>query len=252
MLYATTGAFENCAHDKRIIKVLSPSIWIHYIIYGKGYYNGEEVHAGQAFIIYKNDVCEYFPDRNEPWSYGWIRLDGADDEEMLKKCGLPSKSGVFEYDYPQEISRLIPALFPDINLSDFNRQYKEAVAKMILSLHMGSINTSNQKWNERWVIRAKEYIASNYHKKLTVEGIAEELHVDRKYLRNLFVKYTGKPTKQYLDSYRMSKAAELLGIKDMSINIVAISVGYEDQLSFSKVFKKHYGISPSEYKKSRL
>ena len=45
----------------------------------------------------------------------------------------------------------------------------------------------------------------------------------------------------------MPRVAELLKMKDSSIHIVALSVGYSDPIAFSKAFKKHYGVSPSEY-----
>ena len=118
---------------------------------------------------------------------------------------------------------------------------------MILSLHSADKAELSHAKDEDWVNRAKTYISANYHRPLKVEEIAKSMHIDRQYLRNLFVKYTGMPTKAYLDSYRMARAAELLELKANSINMVAYSVGYSDALAFSKAFKKHYGISPRKY-----
>ena len=248
MLYVTRGALEKCNSDKNAIKIICPNIWIHYIIDGKGYYNGNELGKGQAFIVYKNDLCEYYPDRNDPWTYVWMRLAGNDEETLLKRCGLPSKSGVFEFDYENKLARVAPIVFSTLDLQNENRLYEESVATMILSLHIKNDRNSSPSWDERWVLKAKEYISENYHTHLTVEQIAGELHIDRQYLRNLFVKYTGMSTKKYLDHYRMKKAAELLSIKETSVGVIASSVGYPDQLSFSKAFKKYYEVSPKEYR----
>ena len=249
MLYITCGALEKCEPDKNNIKIISPSILIHYIIDGKGYYNGKELHKGQAFIVYENDLCEYYPDRNNPWTYVWIRLGGSDDEALLAKCGLPQKSGSFDFDYEDELSRIATVFFSILDLQDDNRLLKESVAKMILSLHIKKNQSTSSSWDQRWVLKAKVFISENYHTQLTVEQIARAIHIDRQYLRNLFVKHTGMSTKKYLDYYRMKKASELLSTKETSVGIVALSVGYPDQLSFSKAFKKHYGVSPSEYRK---
>ncbi|MBQ8551442.1 MAG: AraC family transcriptional regulator [Clostridia bacterium] len=246
MLYITHGALEHCSADKEHIKIICPGVWIHYITDGKGYFNGNTLGAGQAFIVYKNDFCEYFPDKNDPWTYIWMRFEGEDSEGLFQSCGIPSASGVFSYDHKERLGVLAPIVFSELTLQRANRSFTEAAAKMILSMHIQPNLSEGCAWDEKWVVLAKEFIASNYHKQLTVEQIADEVHIDRQYLRNLFVKYTGMPTKRYLDCYRMEKAAKLLAIKDISVGMVASSVGYTDQLSFSKAFKKHFGVSPSE------
>lgn len=252
MLYVSVGALEHCAPDKQKITVICPSVWIHYVIGGKGYFNGQAVEAGQAFIIYKNDICEYFPDKGDPWTYIWMRFEGEDTESLLKRCGFPKNSGIFNFDYIDRITSLATTIFGENDLHITNRLFGESVAKMILSLNMGEKVNSAYSTDENWVIKAKAYVAANYHRPLKVEQIANALHIDRQYLRNLFVKYTGSSTKAYLDSYRMSRAAELLLLKESNVYIVAFSVGYSDPLAFSKAFKKHYGISPSEYIKKHL
>ena len=247
MLFVSVGALEKCAPDKGKITFICPSIWIHYVIAGKGYYNGQTVTAGRAFVVYKNDILRYFPDPEDPWTYIWMRFEGDDDEKLLQRCGLPQGSGIFSFNYSERLTELANALF-DVNSPHIsNRIYGEAVAKMILSLHIGEKIEPTYTKDVNWVMKAKGYIAANYHRKLKVEQIAEALHIDRQYLRTLFVKHTGMSTKEYLDSYRMSRAAELLKMQNISVHIVAISVGYSDPLAFSKAFKKHYGVSPSEY-----
>ena len=176
-----------------------------------------------------------------------MRFEGDDTEGLIERCKLPKRSGIFSFDYLHRLTSLATTLFGDGTMNITNRLFGESVAKMILSLNMDERIDTAYRTDENWVIKAKAYIAANYHRTLKVEQIAKELHVDRQYLRNLFVKYTGSSTKAYLDSYRMSRAAELLKLKESNIYVVAFSVGYSDPLAFSKAFKKHYGVSPSEY-----
>lgn len=247
MLYVSFGAIEHCKADKGKLQVICPSIWIHYVISGKGYFNGTPIGAGQAFIVYKNDFCEYAPDPDDPWTYIWIRLEGDDGEELLRRCDIPEKTGVFNFDYVENLTNIAKAVFHFETTVIPDRLYGEATAKMILSMNTLSRKSKMDSPDEGWVVKAKAYIASNYHKRLKVEQIADALHIDRQYLRNLFVKHEGISTKEYLDRYRIEKAAELLKLKDTSVYIVALSVGYTDALSFSKAFKKRYGTSPSQY-----
>ncbi|MBR2042865.1 MAG: AraC family transcriptional regulator [Clostridia bacterium] len=248
MLYVTKGALEACKADKHRIKIVCPDIWIHYVVSGKGYYNDTLLTAGKAFIVYKNDLCEYYPHKNDPWTYVWVRFSGSDDENLLKRCSMPTKSGVFDFDYVEGLTALAPVVFSAVEKRAQNLSFNEAVAKMILSLNVKKIAEISPSRDEAWVIKAKEYIAANYHTRLTVEQIAGALHIDRQYLRNLFVKYTGMSTKQYLDFYRMKRAVELLCITQNDVNVIAASVGYSDSLAFSKAFKKHYGVSPTKYR----
>ena len=247
MLYVTAGAFEHCKPDKHKIKVVCPSIWIHYIISGKGYYNGCALEGGEAFIVHKNDLCEYFPDTENPWSYVWIRLGGSDSEGIIKRCNLPEKSGVFKFDYGDKLVNIAKSIISAPDFLTSSTAYKESVAKMMLSLHLRGVEVT-KKCDEEWVAQAKEYMTAHYHKRLSIEDVANAIHIDRRYLRNLFVKHTGKSTKTFLDTLRMERAAELLLCSALPIGIVAMSVGYDDPLSFSKAFKKHFGISPTGYK----
>ena len=99
MLRVLTGRIEKCSKSKEKVQTICPHIWIHYIIDGKGFYNGQALGKGDAFIVYTGDYCEYEPDREDPWTYIWIRLYGEDVERMLEKCAFPRDSGVFIFSY---------------------------------------------------------------------------------------------------------------------------------------------------------
>ena len=136
MLYITLGALEKCKHDKRHIRIICPEVWIHYITDGKGFYNGRRLGKGQAFIVYKNDLCEYYPDKDDPWTYFWMRFSGDDSEGLFHSCGLPLTSGVFSDGYSDRLSSLAPVVFAELALQKANRSFAESAAKMILSMHI--------------------------------------------------------------------------------------------------------------------
>lgn len=56
-------------------------------------------------------------------------------------------------------------------------------------------------------------------------------------------------SKQYLTDLKLDKSRKLLVTTESSVSVIANSLGFEDQLAFSKVFKKHFSLSPSEYRK---
>lgn len=94
-----------------------------------------------------------------------------------------------------------------------------------------------------------KYINEHYMEKLTIEGIAEALNYSASYLRSVFSKQSGKTIMEYVNIVRLSASANLLKFTDHSITQIALDSGFTDSNYFSTAFKKHYGISPTKYRK---
>lgn len=93
------------------------------------------------------------------------------------------------------------------------------------------------------------YVNRNYTHKITLKDIADYMGFTREYLSRLFIKETGINLFQYILEIRMQKAAELLSANsNILIKEVALAVGFDNQYSFSSKFKKHFGVSPNNYK----
>ena len=94
-----------------------------------------------------------------------------------------------------------------------------------------------------------EYIENNYMHKISFSQLSEQLHISRTYLSSVFKRETGESFMDYLISYRMHKASNLLINTDLPINDIVFQVGYSDYAHFSKVFKNKMGISPANYRR---
>lgn len=99
-----------------------------------------------------------------------------------------------------------------------------------------------------YVKEAVAYINENYFEELTLSGLSEKYAVESSYFSKLFKQETGENLMLYIASRRMEKAKELMRREDINIAEVAFMVGYDDYTYFSKVFKKHVGVSPREYR----
>jgi two-component system response regulator YesN len=100
------------------------------------------------------------------------------------------------------------------------------------------------------VEKAKAYIDHNYAQKgLTLHDVANKNHVSPNYLSYLFKKITGLNLWEYVVRLRMEESKKLILTTDLRRYEIAEKVGYESPEHFSKIFKKYYGISPSELKK---
>jgi len=245
MLKLTSGMYEKCSSDKvpqKLIIHLNGAV--HYIIEGEGWFNGKKLGKGDGFVTRKNDLVNYYPDRENPWTYVWFRLEGEDTEELYIKSGIPQKSEAFIVHDVERIEKIALALF------GYNKPYEpknavesEAIAKMMLAL-----NCVDSEGEKDYAQKAKEFIDGNFHKKITVEDVALHVNVERKYLRVLFVKKYGISTMDYIMRKRLDRAKELLSQTSVPVSAVALSVGYDDALGFSRIFKKHVGLSPKDYR----
>ena len=93
------------------------------------------------------------------------------------------------------------------------------------------------------------YLEEHYSEKISLDQIAENMYFSPYYISKIFKLETGDTLIRHLINIRLERARELLehGWGE-SIQEVAAAVGYEDAYHFSKLFKKHYGISPSQAK----
>ena len=102
-----------------------------------------------------------------------------------------------------------------------------------------------------YVRYAEDYISAHLGESIQVDAIAEELGITRGYLRNVFFAVHGMSPREYLTEARLQRARTLLEEGDRSVTSIADAVGYEDVLQFSRIFKKHTGASPSQYRADR-
>ena len=99
-----------------------------------------------------------------------------------------------------------------------------------------------------FVQKAADYIKLNYSEKISIKEIADQLYLSPNYLSELFKKHTGKTISEYLTDYRLEKACQLLDHAEYRVGDVSGMVGIHDGRYFSNMFKKKYGMTPTEYR----
>ncbi|WP_281612630.1 AraC family transcriptional regulator [Flammeovirga sp. SubArs3] len=109
---------------------------------------------------------------------------------------------------------------------------------------------SNQ-WQLDTVIGLRNYIDNNFNEKLNLNLFSRIRFVSKFHLLRLFKRYYGQTPNQYLIDKRIEKAKEYIST-GVSISNACYDVGFESLSSFSTLFKKKTGYSPSEYQKSNF
>lgn len=102
------------------------------------------------------------------------------------------------------------------------------------------------------VKNALTYMEEHYEQHLTLCEVAEKIYVSQWHLSKLLNKYMKKSFSELLNQIRVDRAKELLKDPSLRISDIAEQVGFLDIAHFSRVFKKHEGVSANEYRNTRL
>ena len=94
-----------------------------------------------------------------------------------------------------------------------------------------------------------DYIHYHLHERITVPILAEHVHLNPTYLSELFKRETGTTVSQYITDKRMEAAENMLKYSEYGFDEIAQILAYRSQSHFSKVFKKHSGMTPGEYRR---
>ena len=95
-----------------------------------------------------------------------------------------------------------------------------------------------------------QYIHKNYREHITLENIAQTVSLSKSSALNIFSKYLHISPVSYLVNYRLKRSAKLLASTDGSIYSIARDTGFENVVYFCRKFKKLFGVTPGEYRKT--
>ncbi len=230
---------------------------IHYVATGKGKYcTGDkeyEVNAGQLFLSYPDTPLTYSADEESPWEYYWVGFNGSDARILLNQTDFTTKSHVIDIPDGETVKRLLLEIYEGRG----NKNYEQAKMAGNLFLFLAYlmensivVSRNSLEISNDYLRYATEYIAHNYSNNISIEDISHSVGISRSGLYRTFIKHLGISPIKYLTNFRISQACSLLRRPGLSIEAVACSVGFEDPLYFSRVFKANMGISPRKYSRS--
>lgn len=96
--------------------------------------------------------------------------------------------------------------------------------------------------------KAVLFLQEHYREQITLKDLSEAAGLSENYFGEYFKNVTGKTPFQYLNEYRIERAAERLRGSDLSVTDISLECGFNDLSYFIKTFRKAYGISPNRYR----
>lgn len=119
---------------------------------------------------------------------------------------------------------------------------------LLIELFEAYIEQQDYSTSHAKIEHLKEWIRSNMSSTLTVNEVAESVHLNRNYLTRVFKKYTGMTTFQYINKLKIEIASLLLLRTEMSIKEVSYTAYFTTPKMFMRRFKIETGLSPTEYR----
>ena len=136
-----------------------------------------------------------------------------------------------------------------------NEQITHDILRVLISMILYQLPKERQlppREKDRLLIACKDYIDGHFMEELTVEKLAERSHMSLSGFAHQFKKIFGFPPIQYIIRRRIGEAQRLLFTTDLSITEVSVRVGYDNISYFNNQFKRFAGMSPQNYRKSKV
>ena len=233
----------------------------HYVLSGtgtlmatnsKGQNVNYQVRSGQGFMIFPNQITTYIADKDLPWEYVWVEFDGLRVKSILDACGFSPNNPVYHAkskDLREEMMNEMIYITQNrdsspIHLIGHLYLFLDYLARSTASAPL----SSGSSLRDFYIHEALNYIEHNFQNDITVEDIADVCGLNRSYFGKIFKNAVGKTPQEFLLSYRMLKATELLKLTRLSIRDVSNAVGYANPLHFSRAFRNIYGIPPRDWR----
>lgn len=184
---------------------------------------------------------------NTPWSIQWVGLYGQTVENYMKELSIDGDNPIVHVEQYYEMEQVLEELY---QISTYRTEYFKCKQIELIYRFFSLLLTKSKKFTNRDIAESvKKIIDYNFGRDITVGEISDTLHLDSTYLTRKFAQQYGISPKEYLIEKRIEHAKKLLIETDATIKEIALSVGYIDQLYFSRIFKKKVGESPIGYRK---
>lgn len=241
-----------------------PDYDLWYAVAGQGdmHINGtrHEIRPGACFVFRPGDVVEATHRRDHPLTvlYCHFAMTGKSSESGTDWSDpLPEQRCV----YIRDTYRLEPLLHQLVDMSSWREEEETSGAefdlllKLILTRWLKEMERQHMPVHNYYVDQLIQGVYNEIRFRLTEEidydAVTAGSGLTARYVSSLMKRHTGLTLKETITKLRMERAEHLLGETSMSVTEVAEALAYADIYTFSKLFKRYRGLSPTEARRQR-
>lgn len=133
----------------------------------------------------------------------------------------------------------------------FTYEKIQAAAKMLSIISKHIIHTGILRRRDQKIIdEIDSYIRRHLNDPISARDLAQHVHLNAAYLSDMMKHQTGSGCLEYIHRIKLSTAKEMLTTSDMSIGEISLKLGFADQNYFTRLFKRYYGSTPTQYRQN--
>ncbi len=226
--------------------------------------DGDTYHLspGQAFLIAPLQFHFYLdiPDEEISWIYMTFVSDHQELLAPLKNLPLPVDAEDWRIldtllsQYARLVGSLETSDAKEIDTNIWVLQCNRLIQRLLAHANR-KVNPGIHKLHlkaqkpDQMILKVNQFLENDSFQQSDVSALAKALHISPSHLRRRFRRLTGLSLGNYQIHYRMNRAIKYLVNTDTSLTDIAELSGYNSIAAFSRSFKLHFGVSPSQYRR---
>jgi AraC-like DNA-binding protein len=205
--------------------------------------------AGEVMLLVVPHAHRYWVERGGRWEFFWISMQGAEALRIHREV-LAAKGPVFRLQ-AATVEHLADCAYRLVIGDELTPARASAISyEASMALYDDVFELIGHDLPENSVLRqVTDYIGAHLHLPLPVDELARLSGLSRAHFSRVFAAHEGLPPAEYVLNKRLDRAAKLLATSaDLPVKDVSGMCGFEDPNYFAKVFRRGFGVSPTEFR----
>lgn len=225
-----------------------------YIHAGKGRFlldgKQRDITAGNAVLFRPEEAQFYSYDAADTPDVYWAHFSGIRAPDILESLNM-SWGNVFHIQVQEAYTKIFDELIRELQLK---RPFYEHTCDALFRVLMATVGRITAEQSDTSIPKTAEIeeavrlFQTQFSEPFHLSEYAAAHNMSPCWFTRLFTRQMGVSPQQYLTTMRINRACELL-MSGASVTDAGVSVGYQDSQYFSRIFKKHTGFAPSQYRK---
>lgn len=209
--------------------------------------------SGDVLLVFPNQIHQYQRIGNENYILAIFPPDLCSEYQNIFKNRLPASPIIQQAAANKHVLPLLQDIWEQKQLeTTYSRTIMKGYFLILLGELFQMTTFTDAKATDADTLKTIiNFCLENYSNDIPLDTVANALHVNKHYISHLFSEKLHMRFNEYIATLRISEACRLLSDDDEDITEIAGQVGFNSPRSFNRLFIKHVGMTPREYRRQQ-